>query len=367
MTARRGKKSKPRRTARKGKKHTYTARGHQQSTMGKILPMIDVRSKSSIMELLKRINLGPVIIILLYTDWCGHCHEFMPHFDRAAKNPNCSVQTAKINNNILPEVKKAMKRYNQSAESFDNIEGFPSLFVLNNKGKNETMIEPIKDTSIMTKVVNELGNRSNSMTNNNVQLPSPTNEEMREPVQIIPSSNDMAMSIGSTKKRKTSIPKSVSMNTSGTPDFIADASMNSEDVVMNNANLGEEAGISSLPAVSVPKSISLNKKTNVQSTMPIVANMKQIEEEAEQLASLQSVKGPSIVTPASMKEDLEDDMNIVREPRSVKIGGSLYASLSQSAYTLATPAALLATAAIIMNRNTRKHGKRHVKHSRKHR
>ena len=65
------------------------------------------------------------------------------------------------------------------------------------------------------------------------------------------------------------------------------------------------------------------------------------------------------MVPPEMNEDLE----IIRNPKSMQsrathvapaAGGSLYAALSQTAYTLAPPAALLATAALMMKRRTRK-------------
>jgi hypothetical protein len=63
---------------------------------------------------------------------------------------------------------------------------------------------------------------------------------------------------------------------------------------------------------------------------------------------------------------MNDDHEMENSNGPVKKGGSLYAAMSQSAYTLAAPAALLATAALMMRRNTRnKHGKRSSKRSKR--
>ena len=69
-------------------------------------------------------------------------------------------------------------------------------------------------------------------------------------------------------------------------------------------------------------------------------------DEAEKQASLLSPAAPP--TNASLANDTESP-----RPLSGTKGGSLYSAMSQSAYTLAAPAALLATAALMM-KHTRK-------------
>lgn len=287
-------KFKPRRTARR------------QSTMGSILPPIDVRSKGQIGELMKRISKGPVTIMLVYADWCGHCHHFMPHFDKAAKNSNRSIQAVKVNETVMSEVNEALKR--NSAKPI-NVEGYPSVMLVGQKGNELTQIEPVKDTDAMTKVMNQsaaLANEAGLTSNNNSM------EESEMKASIRP--NNVRISP----------PKVASLNASATPDFIA------------NEDMGESKG------VSLSQSI---KKANNNNHMNVVDE-----------------NGPSLAMPPTMNDDHEMENN----NGAVKKGGSLYTAMSQSAYTLAAPAALLATAALMMRRNTRKkYGKRSSKRSSK--
>jgi len=145
MATRKGRKLKLRRTAR----------GHRKSTSG-VLPVIDVRSKKSLAQFMKLIRKGKVTIILVYADWCGHCHHFMPHFDQAAKNPNRSIQAAKVNETMLSEVNQALTHNNHAATPI-NVEGYPSVILVDNQGKKITDVEPVKNTEVMTKVMNETG------------------------------------------------------------------------------------------------------------------------------------------------------------------------------------------------------------------
>ena len=300
MATRKGRKGqrkfKPRRTARR------------QSTMGSILPPFDVRSKGQIGELMKRITKGPLTIMLVYADWCGHCHHFMPHFDKAAKNSNRSIQAVKVNDTMMSAVNEAIKSKNHAAKSI-SVEGYPSVMLVGQDGNEISQIEPVKDTAVMTKVMNqsaELANEAGLTSNDNIPL-----EE-----------SEMNTSIRPNNVR--SLPKVASLNASATPDFIANDDM----------DMGEKEGVS--------LSQSIKKTSN---------NRMNMEE-----------NGPSLAMPPNMNDDHEMENNT-----SVKKGGSLYAAMSQSAYTLAAPAALLATAALMMRRNTRsrKHGKRSSKRSNK--
>ena len=291
---------------RKGRrKARRTARGHRQSSMGQILPPIDVRSKDMIGQMMKRIKKGPVTIVVFYMDSCGHCHDFLPHFDKAAKSPNRSIQAVKVNESVLPDVQEAIKKNNHKAKDF-NISGFPSLLIVGPDGNKITDLDHVNDTQVMTEVMNKsaAAAKESGITNQTV---TPVNVEMNT-------------SIGSNSVRP-----------SVKPNFIATST--------------EENGVAST-ATSMrnnkngPKlSVDLNKSNaNVAN-----ASMAITADEAEQQASLYSPAAPP---------KLNNDMEISRA-NSVKKGGSLYSAMAQSAYTLAAPAALLATAALMMKR-TRK-------------
>ena len=325
MATRKGRKGyrkfKPRRTARR------------QSATGSILPPIDVRSKGAIGDVMKRISKGPLTIVLVYADWCGHCHHFMPHFDAAAKNSNRSIQAVKVNETMLPEVNAAIKRNNQGAKSI-NVEGYPSVLLVGQDGNEISQIEPVKDTAAMTKVMNQSAALANE-------------------AGLTPSSVEMKASIRPNNVRNTP-PKVASLQASATPDFIVNEDMGEREGV--SLALHKTAGKNHNNAVANNNEVASNN-ANVKS-----ASMKVLENDATQQASLYSppVNGPSLAMPPAMNAD--HDMENSNE--SMQKGGSLYAAMSQSAYTLAAPAALLATAALMMKRSSR-HGKRSSRHGKR--
>lgn len=92
--------------------------------MGRLLPPVDVRSENQLNELNKRITAGPVTLVLVYADWCGHCTRFKPMMSQLENMPGRSVQTARIRDDMLPK----------SALAGTEIEGYPSVLLVKNDG-----------------------------------------------------------------------------------------------------------------------------------------------------------------------------------------------------------------------------------------
>jgi len=123
-----------------------------RSTIGNILPPIDVRSPKDIPGLMKRILAGPVTIILVYADWCGHCHEFMPKFKSMIKSPNRTTQVASIENSMEKQVNEALQKNNSNVK-LTIVRGYPSVNAVDMRGN---FIKEIPRESVET-VLNTAG------------------------------------------------------------------------------------------------------------------------------------------------------------------------------------------------------------------
>lgn len=106
-----------------------------QSTVGNILPPIDVRSPKDIPGFMKRVLTGPVTIVLVYADWCGHCVEFMPKFKSMIRSPERTTQVASIESSMEKQVKDALQKNNSQVKPI-NVEGYPTTLIMDNKGNN---------------------------------------------------------------------------------------------------------------------------------------------------------------------------------------------------------------------------------------
>jgi len=93
--------------------------------MGRLLPPIDVNSEDKLSELNKRISIGPVTLVFVYADWCGHCTHFKPEMDKLEASPDRSIQTARIRDDMLPK----------SSLNGTKINGYPSLMLIKKNGE----------------------------------------------------------------------------------------------------------------------------------------------------------------------------------------------------------------------------------------
>jgi thiol-disulfide isomerase/thioredoxin len=152
-----GKPPKKTKKARSDKKNARkTARGHQQSVSGSILPPLDVRSDKDLSELKRRIKMGKITIILVYADWCGHCHHIMPHFDAASNTPGRTIQSVKVNDTMLDKVNQSINReINQNAKPY-KVEGYPSILLVDQNGNKVSDVNPVKDTKVLSEVMRQM-------------------------------------------------------------------------------------------------------------------------------------------------------------------------------------------------------------------
>ena len=124
------------RKQRGGKYAKKSRRRHKvQSTVGNILPPIDVRSPKDIPGFMKRVLAGPVTIVLVYADWCGHCVEFMPKFKSMIRSPERTTQVASIESSMEKQVKEALQKNNSQVKPI-NVEGYPTTLIMDNKGNS---------------------------------------------------------------------------------------------------------------------------------------------------------------------------------------------------------------------------------------
>jgi thiol-disulfide isomerase/thioredoxin len=137
--------------AKHGKKNkTITAR----SVSGRILPPIDITNVNDLAELDKRINIGPITLVFVYADWCGHCQRYKPNMTELESLSNRSVQTVRIRDDVFPK----------SSINNTKIEGYPSLLLIKPADKSEEKPQAIsfeQEDGKISNVVPEHNNMQN--------------------------------------------------------------------------------------------------------------------------------------------------------------------------------------------------------------
>ena len=304
----------------------------RSSVAGKILPPLDVRSTSSLKELEKRIRAGPLTMILVYADWCGHCHHMMPHWDRAANTSGRSVQAVKVNETMLGRVNSAVNQsINRKAQPIE-VEGYPSILLVDNQGNKVTDIEAVKDSVVLSKAMKESGPLAEEagLSGANLSGATETENEKTESVANLSGVKDLS---GAENRKNSirSIEPSFPRNVQEVPEEVPEASEApeapeapeevQEDIPVSPQQVAEEDTPSSLYATSPP---TAKERKGI-----LVSN-------SLSMAPSNKLRGGGTSSCAP--------------PRS---GGGLYGALSQSAYTLAAPAVLLGMAGYVMKSSRR--------------
>jgi thiol-disulfide isomerase/thioredoxin len=364
-----------------------------------------VRSNKHLKEFEKRIKQGDLTIILVWAPWCPHCHTMMPHFDAASKSPNRSIQAIKVEETMLPAVNQVLtSNINKSAKPL-NVEGFPSIIVVDKQGNKVTDIEPVRDTKSMTNLMNNAGPLAeqaglNKPNTNNQAIATSIKNSLKSNKINSNNLNNAAALTGSVKNNGK--PKNILANLGIEEEgLVAGEVQNMNINSPRNIDVGEEelkGSIASLPNKN--KNIKLNsipvnklgtagqnsKKNSIETPEEAIApsplntfneskntvtappsSLKKLSEEAEEVTSLAApITPPSAVEDMEMGENVESISNSLSPEQKIsgggrRQGGSLYSAMARTTYTLAPAAALLATAAMVMkgkHRNTRKHSKK---------
>jgi len=111
----------------------------RQTKVGKLNP-VDVRSKSDVGVLENLLGKGPLTIVLVYADWCGHCQTFKQNmWNEVSQMPNKKVNTASVHYDMVE---------NTSLKNA-KIDGYPSLLLVGTDKQPATFKEEGKTTNAM--------------------------------------------------------------------------------------------------------------------------------------------------------------------------------------------------------------------------
>lgn len=358
---------------RKFRKGRKTVRGHRHSTTGTLYPPLDVRTPNAVQDIIKRITKGPVTVVLIYADWCGHCHTLMPHFKAASKLPQRNAQVISIRDDMLPRYNKAINSFNRSAPEL-NVEGYPSVLLVGPDGTKLSEIASTKE-ALHSAMVNAgpvaveagLAEPMSIVSTTQRQLPSPRTESPEEIVNNVVKNEIVSPSRNSVNGNRNSV-KNVTMEEIGMEPTGLATQPSFEHLDNDEIINGEKIGVA--PSVSTNTSMydpSTKRKTLSGMNIPESAikkssstiTAKEIEDSSlhQPLTSVNNETTSSLVVP----NDTSDIIPI--RTKGIK-GGSLYGIMSQSAYRLAPAAVLLATAAAIMKK-TRRHKQRKTRRTRR--
>ena len=309
----------------KSRKKVYQKRS-ASSTVGKILPPLDVKTPEDIPGFLTRLGMGPITIVMVYADWCGHCHTMRPKFDAASNSPDRTCQVASINETQVENVNNALKTsVNKSANL--NPSGYPSGFIMQRNGESAPL-ELVPDA--LPEVMNKSGTLAEEAgLSTSTSLPSTS-----LPSTSLPA-NENVLAIRSTSSPMNPSPMNPSTIVVPTSEIVTPTSgLNS--YVKEDKQRGSTAS-TALPLVSPPtddRDMSLRPLNKPVGTIG--------GHHGGGRSNGRHGGGRSNGRHGGGRSD-------------GRHGGSLYQAMSQAAYTLAPTAALIAAASIVTRQERSKH------------
>ena len=112
------------------KRRGQTKRGrrvgaHTKSQMGKIMKPLTVRNHGDISKAIQRIMAGPITLVVVTAEWCGHCQELKPKYDNIMANSHHTIQNVAVDETMSQEFNDALTKSIPSAKPLEIISHFP--------------------------------------------------------------------------------------------------------------------------------------------------------------------------------------------------------------------------------------------------
>ncbi len=114
------------------------------------VPSLEVTNIGQMGSLKKILKDHPVIMVLVYADWCGHCQHFKPEWKSLTNLPSRNVPMISIRDDVF------------NASPLNNslkVEGYPTVAVVNTK-QNIAVNVPSREKSALSKLLSNASNLS---------------------------------------------------------------------------------------------------------------------------------------------------------------------------------------------------------------
>lgn len=155
---------------------------------GRMFPYVDVSTndKKKVNTFLDMIKSGRTIIVLVYANWCGHCHTFKPIFDKAASAGNTKVAAA-----IESE---ALSTINASLPKPISVEGYPTVIAIGDKGNQIAEMSTPMGSDAVTQLKNVMKNlnsikKPEVISEKEKNVFSNSFDEATQPITVLPESD----------------------------------------------------------------------------------------------------------------------------------------------------------------------------------
>jgi thiol-disulfide isomerase/thioredoxin len=99
-------------------------------------PPVDVRDEAGAKEASALFQNGSITMVLIYADWCGHCHHYLPTWKKLGNTPGRNANMVSVHHDMVEKVPAIAKA---------KLDGYPSVLKVEPSGKIEEYKVPGSD------------------------------------------------------------------------------------------------------------------------------------------------------------------------------------------------------------------------------
>ena len=117
------------------------------------MPSLNVTSAAQFGELRKILDKHPLVLVLVYADWCGHCQHFKPEWRNLANSRTRNMAMVSVRDDVFPK---------SPLNNLVTPEGFPTVAVVS-KANNVAVNLPSREPTMLNNLVSNADKISPAM------------------------------------------------------------------------------------------------------------------------------------------------------------------------------------------------------------
>ena len=99
-------------------------------------PLFDVRTNSDAKLAENILHKDRITLILIYADWCGHCHTYLPQWDEYANLSGRKANILKVHHDMVEHIPTIQRA---------KIKGYPSVLKVSPNGSIQEYTDPLSN------------------------------------------------------------------------------------------------------------------------------------------------------------------------------------------------------------------------------
>ncbi len=205
----------------------------RKRTQARKAPTLDIKSSSDVKKALGIMKKHPLTIVLVFANWCPHCHTFMHRWNKLKGIPNRTSPMIAVEQQFSNDLLSNMSDENGKPPQ---IQGYPTLLASTNKGNTNVGVEVSTgdETALMNLAKNGNATLNGNNNENSDNMNINTNNENSANMNTN-NENSANMNINSNNEN------SVNMNNNNNNDFAASYSNESIPNKKNKRTAGKES------------------------------------------------------------------------------------------------------------------------------